>query len=317
VIRYPEGLPLRRSAVALPLALAATVALAACAGSPSTGSSADPESTTEPVASICDTPAGAAVESISVTGEFGVQPTVTFDAPIEVDEVQRLVLIEGDTAAESAQVSIAYAIYDGLTGEQLEVGGWGTEFPELAVRADPAAIFDGFARTLACLGAGSRAVGVFPGTSDAGEPTVFVADVLADLSPVEWTTDLPEIGGTADAPTVTLPATAPKADLELAVLEAGDGPVVGAADEVTVHYLGTAWETGELFDQSYSRGAPSTFSVQGVVEGFSAALIGQRVGSRVIVTMPPALGYGEAGTSDHALAGLTLVFLIDIVDTQG
>lgn len=308
---------MRRSALALPLALATTVALAACAGAPGTGSTADPEGTTAPAASICDTPSGSAVESVTVSGGFGERPDVEFSAPIEIDEPQRLVLIEGESAAEGAQVSIAYAIYDGLTGEEIEVGGWDSDLPPIAVRADPAVTFDGFARTLACLGAGSRAVGVFPGNGDAAEPIVFVADVLEDLAPAEWTTDVPEIGGTDEAPTVTLTSATPKPDLELAVLAEGDGPVVGAADSVTVHYLGTAWETGEVFDQSYSRGEPATFSVQGVVDGFSAALIGQRVGSRVIVTMPPALGYGEAGTSDHALAGMTLVFLIDIVDTQG
>jgi peptidylprolyl isomerase len=113
---------------------------------------------------------------------------------------------------------------------------------------------------------------------------------------------------------VTLPAVAPKADLELVVLAEGDGDVVGVADSVTVNYLGTAWETGEVFDESYSAG-PATFPVTGVVDGFAAALIGQKVGSRVLVTMPPALGYGEAGTSTNALAGKTLVFLIDIVST--
>jgi FKBP-type peptidyl-prolyl cis-trans isomerase len=79
-----------------------------------------------------------------------------------------------------------------------------------------------------------------------------------------------------------------------------------------VHYLGTAWETGEVFDSSFERGAPAEFQVGGVVQGFKEALLGQTVGSTIIVTMPPALGYG--GSEGHALQTSTLVFYIQIVD---
>ena len=54
--------------------------------------------------------------------------------------------------------------------------------------------------------------------------------------------------------------------------------------------------------------------VEGLAARFSQALIGQKVGSRVIVTMPPALGYGAQ--EGHPLQPYTLVFLIDIVETS-
>ena len=112
---------------------------------------------------------------------------------------------------------------------------------------------------------------------------------------------------------MTLPATAPPTDLRIVVLEEGDGAVVGPFDSVTVNYQGTAWETGEIFDSSFERGEPATFQVQGVVQGFMQALVNQKVGSRVLVTMPPALGYG--GSPGHELETSTLVFLIDMVLT--
>jgi peptidylprolyl isomerase len=57
--------------------------------------------------------------------------------------------------------------------------------------------------------------------------------------------------------------------------------------------------------------------VAGVIEGFAAAIVGQRVGSQVLVSIPPVYGYGEAGDGNTSpLAGQTLVFLIDIVSVD-
>lgn len=310
--------PLRPLLTVPPLALVSVLLLAACAGAPSTGETPDPTTTPVVELDLCATPGGDSVDAVTVTGAFGQTPVLNYPRDLAApDETQRAIVIDGGVdSSPGASVQIDYTIVNATTGEELETTGFGagTALPVRGVLE----IMGEFAKVIGCVGPGSRVVGVLP-AADSGvendEVVIFVADVVADLSPLEWTTDLPVIGGPEDAPTVTLPGTSPKPDLELAVLKEGDGAIVGAADSVTVHYLGTAWETGEVFDQSYARGAPSTFSVTGVVEGFSAALIGQRVGSRVLVTMPPELGYGAAGTSTHALAGLTLVFLIDIVST--
>lgn len=309
---------MRRPLLVLPFAVASALVLAGCVGEPEPG----PSASETPVAdtAVCEAPSGEATDAVDVSGEFGVAPTVTVGTPLAVDETERDVLLQGDEVAVGTLVSVAYAFYNGTTGEQIDAFGWGDDETAEYLRADLVNVNPGFAKTLGCLGPGSRVVGVIPadeGFGDQGasfgigedDALVFVADILDDAV---WSSDLPEVGGTAEAPTVTLPDTTPVTDLRIAVLEEGDGAVVTPFDQVTVDYLGTAWETGEVFDESYSR-TPATFSVQGVVAGFSQALIGQRVGSRVIVTMPPALGYG--GSEGHELQSSTLVFLIDIVET--
>ncbi len=318
---------MRRPLLALPLVLASALVLAGCAADGPTEST--PDDTPVAEVDVCDAPSGDVVESLDVSGDFGTAPVIDYDVPIaSVDETQVAVAIAGDEVAPGASVQAAYVIIDGTTGETLDTYGYGEGEQPIEFRADLDSLRPGFAKALGCAGPGTRVVAVIPpdegfgadaADSGVGEDDVliFVADVIADLTPAEWTTDVPEVGGTDDAPTVTLPDAAPKTDLEIAVLTEGDGDVVGPADSVTVHYLGTSWETGEVFDQSYTRGEPATFSVQGVVPGFRDALIGQKVGTRLLVTMPPALGYGEAGTSDHELAGQTLVFLIDIVAIAG
>lgn len=311
---------MRRPLLALPLVAASALVLAGCAGA-DPSDTPSPDDTAAAQIDVCEAPGGDAVDAVEVTGDFGSAPTVTVDGPLDVDETQRAVLVEGEKVAEGALVSVAYALYDGETGEALETLGWAEGEALTYFRGGYDFIGSGFAKTLGCLGPGSRAVGVMPGAEGFGEaaaqvgldpetPLVFVIDVLGDA---EWTTDVPEVGGTPEAPVVTLPAGAPVSDLRIAVLEEGDGATVGIADEVTVNYQGTAWETGEIFDSSFERGQPATFQVQGVVQGFMQALVGQKVGSRVIVTMPPALGYADS--AGHELQNSTLVFLIDIVDT--
>jgi peptidylprolyl isomerase len=114
-------------------------------------------------------------------------------------------------------------------------------------------------------------------------------------------------------PTLKLPSSKPPADLLLKVLRAGDGDVVKSGDTVTLDYQGTSWDKGEIFDESYGK-EPATFATTGVVEGFGAALVGQKVGTRLVVSIPPQYAYGEAG-SGHELAGQTLVFVIEIQET--
>jgi peptidylprolyl isomerase len=86
---------------------------------------------------------------------------------------------------------------------------------------------------------------------------------------------------------------------------------------VTVQYQGINWTSGEIFDESWGGGA-ANFTTDGVIEGFGAAMVGQTVGSRVVVIIPPDQGYGPSGGNPNA--GIsdtdTLVFVIDILAAQ-
>ena len=97
------------------------------------------------------------------------------------------------------------------------------------------------------------------------------------------------------------------------MLKEGDGDVVARGDSVTVDYQGTSWDTKTIFDESFTK-EPATFSTSGVIKGFEAAIVGQKVGSTVIVVIPPELAYGTDPAA-HELGGQTLVFVIDIQAT--
>lgn len=103
--------------------------------------------------------------------------------------------------------------------------------------------------------------------------------------------------------------------LVVEVLEEGDGAVVEAGDTVLCDYLGQVWD-GKVFDNSYDRGQPLEFQVGVgmVIAGWDQGLVGQKVGSRVILSIPSDLGYGDRGVPQAGIrGGDTLVFVTDIV----
>ncbi|WP_129338047.1 FKBP-type peptidyl-prolyl cis-trans isomerase [Cellulomonas endophytica] len=130
---------------------------------------------------------------------------------------------------------------------------------------------------------------------------------------------LPEVSGSfGEKPTLTFPAGAAPADLQVVVLSRGDGELVEAGDEIEVHYLGQSWN-GSVFDNSYDRGSSISFpiGVGSVIAGWDEGLVGQQVGSRVLLSIPSHLGYGDRGVPQAGIkGGDTLVFVVDVVGTS-
>ncbi len=125
-------------------------------------------------------------------------------------------------------------------------------------------------------------------------------------------------GSFGDKPVITFPDAPAPADLGVEPLVLGEGDVVEAGDEIEVNYLGQVWG-GQVFDNSYDRGAPVRFpiGVGAVIQGWDEALVGASVGSRVLISIPPDLGYGPAGMPRAGIGGTdTLVFVVDVLGTR-
>ena len=99
-------------------------------------------------------------------------------------------------------------------------------------------------------------------------------------------------------------------------LRAGNGPVVPATARVSVCYMGVNGRDGSVFDNSYERGAPIEFPLNGVVPGFQKAIAGQKVGSTVAVAMTSADGYPNGQPSAGIRPGDSLVFAIKILSAS-
>jgi peptidylprolyl isomerase len=96
----------------------------------------------------------------------------------------------------------------------------------------------------------------------------------------------------------------------------GKGATASTNDTVEVQYVGTIYTTGHVFDASWTDNGPTVFPLSEVVPGFRDAIVGMRVGGRREVVIPPALGYGAAGSPPVIPANATLVFVIDLLSIQ-
>ena len=116
-------------------------------------------------------------------------------------------------------------------------------------------------------------------------------------------------------PEVTIPDDAPPADLVIDDIEEGDGNAAVAGADVTVHYVGVSWSTGQQFDASWDRMEPFRFGLgQGqVIQGWDQGVQGMKIGGRRRLTIPPHLGYGDRGAGAAIKGGETLIFVVDLV----
>lgn len=125
-------------------------------------------------------------------------------------------------------------------------------------------------------------------------------------------------GSFGDKPTLTFPDTPPPAELAVQVLSPGDGAPVEKGQTIVVNYFGQVWN-GHMFDNSYDRGAAIDFPIGlgVVINGWDEGLVGQIIGSRVLISVPPHEGYGPGGMPPARIGGDdTIVFVVDILSAH-
>jgi FKBP-type peptidyl-prolyl cis-trans isomerase len=286
-----------------------------------------------PVAGAANGPLAA----VTVTGDAEAKPTVTFDKPFTVKKTTDQVVTPGPGAAltKGQTITFDYVLVDGRTGKEVQTSFGKT--PQ-ALPLDTSKTLPQLVTSLTGQTVGSRVlIAVAPKdgmakrlkskTVKKTDTLLFVIDVKSVRAPltratgdaVAPVTGLPTVALAADGkPTITVPAgaTAPT-QLVSQVLIKGTGPAVTAGQTITAHYTGVIWASGKQFDSSWDRGEPlDTIVGQGqVIAGWDEGLVGQTVGSQVLLVIPPDKGYGSTGQESAGISGTdTLVFVVDILD---
>jgi peptidylprolyl isomerase len=309
---------MRRIAVMLILPLLAAGVLAGC-GSTSHAASSSP--------------------AVSVTGGFGQAPVVKIPATKAGTSLTVKTLVNGSGPALAKTDAFVgnYAIYlwSG-TSHKLLQSTFTTKSPTLFAGQ----LLPGLETALIGKKVGSRVLAVIPpkdgfgtkGNSQAGikgtDTLVFVVDVLKGFPPNASATgsqvssgggSLPKVSATPGTqPKITMPSSKPPSSLTVKTLIQGTGPAVAKGNTVVVQYVGAIYRDGTVFDASWQHGQPFGFTIGAspsqVIPGWDKGLTGVKVGSRVMLLVPPADGYGKAGNPQAKIKGTdTLVFVVDVL----
>lgn len=280
---------------------------------------------------------GGGLDSVTVTGKPGTSPTYEWSDRVEVTKTESTVATEGegDLVKDGDVVLTHVSIANGYSKTEVY-----NDFKEPAQPVTAGSdLLPALDLALTDHTIGSRVVVAAPPKDAFGEQgnaqlgignedsVVFVID-LVDLLPTELT-------GTEVEPKAWMPGVdqkdgvpasldftgtpKPTKALQVGELIAGDGPVIKKGQTIYAHYLGQVYGGKAPFDASYGTGTPLArpIGVGQLVKGWDQAIVGARVGSRLMIAVPPALGYGKQGNPDAGIKGTdTLYFLIDLLSAD-
>ncbi len=308
-----------RRLVILALATSVTMLSAAC-GSSTSGSSV--------------------LSSIKVDGNDAAKaPTVTVTkTPLNATTSESKVLKEGTGAALTGKdlTKVKAVIVNGTDGK---VVGSTWDSAPTAIDLSQDALFAALKSQLPGKKIGSRVLIAAPpndvfgkdGNTGSGlkgtDSVVFVIDIMSATQPLTEAKGSP-VPAKADLPTVTVkdtktPATitipsgvSAPTSLVVQPLITGTGPEVQDGQTVRVTYTGALWKDGSVFDSSATSALKHFDFVvgqQGIISGWNKGIKGQKVGSRMLLVVPPSEGYGAAGQGTKISGTDTLVFVVDIL----
>lgn len=339
-----------RRAAGLTAALcAAALTLTACGSDDSSsGKSSPSSSSTSPAVSASVTPSGSAsasatpsasptkaaktitnLDAVSVTGNPGKSPTVKADWPIKIAKTTSKVLNPGTgrTVDSSATVNVNYVGINARTGKSFDSSftrGKATSFSLDQVVA-------GFKKGLAGKKVGDRVLIMMPGTDaydsqggasqvgiNKGDSLIFVVEIkdvaykTAEGTAVSPPAGLPTVTVKNNVPDVKIGDAKKPSSLVTQPLIKGAGRKVTAKDTIQVKYRTWSWSDDELIEDGYD-GSGVSGQMSGVIEGWKKGLVGQTVGSRVMLVVPPSMAYPKGNATPTIAKGETLVYVIDIL----
>ena len=312
-------------------------ALAAC-GSDASSAADEPDTKSE---SSSEAPPTGELTEVSFSGDVGKTLKAAWNSEVELPKsttVTTLVQGDGEAVADGDTVSTYLYVGNGSTQKDLY-----NDYDNGASEAIPNTEQAGEVFRALFTGAtyGSRVAAVTTATALFGESVegnqlgigvddtvVLVADLMEKQQESPTPTDDKAHDASPDAqPSVVekdgkptgldfsgIDEPALDTPVQRVVLEQGTGAAVKASDTVKIDYLGATYDAKAPFDESFSK-QPLTSALTGLIQGWTIGLTGVKVGSRVLIQIPPAYGYGAQG-SGAIPANATLWFVIDVLAVQ-
>lgn len=315
--------------------LTLTLALAGC-GAPSTASTPGPTASATPVATPTPTPTPsvnvpvvATLDGITVGGAAGAAPEVKVPAPMAINQTQSKVLAagKGNVVSPTSLVDVHYVGVNGRTGNKFDSSwdrGASVTFPLEGV-------VPGFKKGLEGKRVGDRVLVAMTGADGydlgggnaqagiaMGDTLVFVVDIVetslttAAGAAATVPAGAPTVAVADDKPDLTVPAGAavPTATA-VHPLVVGTGRKVGASDTVLVRYRSWSWNTGKLLEDKWA--TPLSGAIAETIPAWKAGVVGQPIGSRVMIVPSVAASYPEGSNHPQLEKGDVPVYVVDVL----
>lgn len=260
----------------------------------------------------CDRGAGSEAirDAVTVEGDVGSAPEVSVFSPVHVKETAFADTTVGDGRAitrDTQPLVLEFSIFSGETGKKV----FSTSYDETKAQVSTAAYWantsPGLAAALDCATEGSRIVAALtPEDFGAGnlqgmglaadDNVVFVLDVVdVYLDRAEGALQyndakgMPTVVRAADGtPGVIIPDSAAPSDLVTQTLIKGDGDAVTAEQAPLLNVTAVGWDDKTVISTTWGQDPTSDLSSAG--PGVAEAIVGQPVGSQLLIVAPGASG---------------------------
>lgn len=304
-----------RKLVSVVMAAGLLASLAACA---STGGS------------IADCTSGGNAALVTSKGKIGDDPKSTFPTPLVAKKTEVAVATKGDGDPVTADegVNVVVSIYDGATGDPA-ANSDGSPLTTIPLQEFVDGRYD-FTEALTCATVGSRVVvtgtgaNLLPTATPLADSTlVIVLDVQsAFLGKANGADQVPQAGYPSvvlapnGRPGLTFSGKEAPGNLGAIALKQGSGAKIGKDDAIIANITGVVWGSKETFLSTWEQDAPALASVaddSGLPAGLTKAIIGQKVGSQLLVVLSGDDSYAAGSEPTGVAAGDTVVFVVDIL----
>jgi peptidylprolyl isomerase len=328
----------RRSALLSALTAAALVAVALAGCAPATRGPGN-----QPAGCTPALPSGDASSTVKATGAVGTQPKATFPTPLVAKDDQVTVLKAGHGAPASvgAQIRADVTVFNAKTGKSIAATSYdGTQQLTLVagtgLPTQSAISKSSLASAVTCAQTGSRIALTTTGKRlnaiqglAGSESVVAVIDVDAVyLGKADGVNQLPKDGmpnvitAVDGQPGIVVQELSKPTSARSEVVKAGSGAVLKRGQSPVVLLTTWTWPASgekptvvEGLDFWTTRAAQALPLTKngGLPAKLVDALVGQRVGSQVLVVLPPKDGFPASSLPSGVTKDDTLIFVIDIV----
>ena len=274
------------------------------------------------------------LDRIAVRGGDNPKLTVGKDFTTGSTETRVVTKGKGDKLADGDVAKVNYVAVNGRTGKQFD-NSFTSKSP-ITLTLDETAM-PGFLKGLTGQRVGSRVLVAIPPKDGFDQPPAQLG-IKADDTMVFLFDIVAKVPEKAEGKATKLPATVPSiiekdgypdgfkptkktpgkiSEAKAHVVIEGDGAEVKAGQSITAQYVGQIYPDGDVFDSSWRKGAPASFSLDQVIACWKDQIPGQKVGSRIVLVCPADTAYGDTPQEGGPIKpGDSLVFAIDLLDAS-